>query len=1106
MSNGDIRGSDISSMVPTIQSRYQAPQVQAPKINSGYGELAGAYDYATKAVLRGINALGDIYEDHLDLERSNRWTEKQNEINQVVQQLTIGADKHLNGQDQSALSWNGENGELPVIKTINDYLGKELNIRGGEEPTSLSKILESVKDDSKLYNGVQSYISSKSSSLMTEMINKTTKLQIKRGADSISSSYETTINDLKSKIVLTHGLNEEQSQGENWSESQSLANWKTADEEIENNHFQAQDKRVINYIAKTGQPATKAVNSLNNLRQLYMEGKYLQEKAVYGKTNPELIIKRYNSGYYNMKGRKVFIDENGNVQHSKEQILTLDPRNIYRHISELTSDVKVKSNNEKKKLHLQNLSSLATQSDSANIKFKTTYAKYDEDKGIYVPNITAITRDHSEFSDAKPSDLAQLQAIVDKAYNYKSDNTGKTALPKKMSTVYNAYAQFRWNETTSDTDGYSDDPLNLYDLSNVTDKDPEFEKIIGQIDEFFDQLIPSRPDKLADISLDQIQESIAFAKKGEPPFGELSGSWKNYIATLENYLKQKQGSVSDAIMQETGIFYNPEKPISNLSLETLNQKNIEYNGKSWRPSTKVMDTWGEALKPKKSGGSLEFRYDKNNRVDTILATKEMIIGLFEDRDKGEEIWKNVKKYWASQGGDLAKATALYDYWEGPDAISDRHKVTLIQGLNAEKKNSAIENIARKWDRDHDTYLDKLEDNNQRTTHIGLIVDYANALLGDPTIDSNKNSDVIKGAVVEAFNHMGAGEVHGRVQAGNAISWSKGALNQYSNSKEESGHMLKFAGNAMIGSILTKESMRKLFPKKDGENGLEFGGKKLFGYTDQQEEIIIDALYTGTFEGLKLTVVNDGDGFAPALFQENPFDSNAKGWTVFVWHDEKISKEEFENKYMVSRKAVQFLERLEGIFTQHGNKDPYVLEWNVNGEKRTWELPKPLTTGKTYRGMLELKKELENLKRTDNLPSGISADNWFPTEFYSPGKAELQTMNLIDEEIDRLIKKNQKGIELKNKQRANLPTPLPPLPEMAYREVLYPIVIKKMKEEFNSWKTRVEKAIKNLTVRKVYLEDGHVKVEDVKRSDPIESSKVTGIFDYTDEKVRKMLLK
>ena len=649
-------------------------------------------------------------------------------------------------------------------------------------------------------------------------------------------------------------------------------------------------------------------------------------------------------------------------------------------------------------------------------------------------------------------------------------------------------------------------PLNLYDLSNVTDKDPEFEKIIGQIDEFFDQLIPSRPDKLADISLDQIQESIAFAKKGEPPFGELSGSWKNYIATLENYLKQKQGSVSDAIMQETGIFYNPEKPISNLSLETLNQKNIEYNGKSWRPSTKVMDTWGEALKPKKSGGSLEFRYDKNNRVDTILATKEMIIGLFEDRDKGEEIWKNVKKYWASQGGDLAKATALYDYWEGPDAISDRHKVTLIQGLNAEKKNSAIENIARKWDRDHDTYLDKLEDNNQRTTHIGLIVGYAYALLGDPTIDSNKNSDVIKGAVVEAFNHMGAGEVHGRVQAGNAISWSKGALNQYSNSKEESGHMLKFAGNAMIGSILTKESMRKLFPKKDGENGLEFGGKKLFGYTDQQEEIIIDALYTGTFEGLKLTVVNDGDGFAPALFQENPFDSNAKGWTVFVWHDEKISKEEFENKYMVSRKAVQFLERLEGIFTQHGNKDPYVLEWNVNGEKRTWELPKPLTTGKTYRGMLELKKELENLKRTDNLPSGISADNWFPTEFYSPGKAELQTMNLIDEEIDRLIKKNQKGIELKNKQRANLPTPLPPLPEMAYREVLYPIVIKKMKEEFNSWKTRVEKAIKNLTVRKVYLEDGHVKVEDVKRSDPIESSKVTGIFDYTDEKVRKMLLK
>ena len=35
---------------------------------------------------------------------------------------------------------------------------------------------------------------------------------------------------------------------------------------------------------------------------------------------------------------------------------------------------------------------------------------------------------------------------------------------------------------------------------------------------------------------------------------------------------------------------------------------------------------------------------------------------------------NVKKYWASQGGNLAKASALYDYWEGPDALKDNVKV------------------------------------------------------------------------------------------------------------------------------------------------------------------------------------------------------------------------------------------------------------------------------------------------------------------------------------------------------------------------------------------------------------------------------------------------
>ena len=42
-----------------------------------------------------------------------------------------------------------------------------------------------------------------------------------------------------------------------------------------------------------------------------MVGKFLMEKAVLGKTNPELLLKRYNSGYYNMIGKKVFIDKNG---------------------------------------------------------------------------------------------------------------------------------------------------------------------------------------------------------------------------------------------------------------------------------------------------------------------------------------------------------------------------------------------------------------------------------------------------------------------------------------------------------------------------------------------------------------------------------------------------------------------------------------------------------------------------------------------------------------------------------------------------------------------------------------------------------------------------
>ena len=1102
MANGDIRGLDISSTVPTQSSRYQAPQVQAPNISSGYGELAGAYAYATRAVLKGFEALGSIAEDHIELERSNRWLEKQDEINQVFQQLTLGADKHLNRQDQSALSWNEEDGERPIVKTINDYLGQELNIRGKEGKFSLNSILESVKDDSKLHNGVQSYINSKSSSLMTEMINKTTQLQIKRGADAINSAYQTTISSAKSKIITTHGLNQEQSQQENWVDSQSLANWKVADQEIERNTFQAQDELVINYVARTNQPANKLVNSLNYLRQEYMVGKFLMEKAVLGKTNPELLLNRYNSGYYNMIGKKVFIDKNGNVQQSKEQTLTLDPKDIYKHIAELTTEVKVKNVNEKKKLHLQNLTSLATQSDSSNISFKSKYAKYDAEKGIYVPNMDSISEDHAELADATPSDLSQLQAIVDKAYNHTSDTTGKTALPKNMGTVYNAYAQYLFKKTTSDEDTYSDNPLDLYDLSNAEEKDPEYAEKIGAIEKYFLNLIPTRRDRLVNVSEEKLQESLHFARSNPPPYAELGPSWDGYISTLEGYLGKKQGNVSDAIMQENGIFYNPEKPLTKDDIDLLNQKNIEFNGKSWSPSTAQMDTWGKGITPTNKGGNLEFRFDDNNRVDTVLGTKEMIIGLFEDRGKGEQIWNNVKKYWASQGGDLAKASALYDYWEGPDALKDNVKVTLIEGLNAEQKNSGIEATVRRWDRGHDTYLDKLEDDNQRTTHIGLIADYAVALLGDPKLDAEKYNTEITSAVIQAFNDMGAGEVHGRVQGGNVISYSKNALSKYSNSPEESAKMLRFAGNAMIGSIITKDSLRKLFKSKDGENGLKFGGKKLFGYTDQQEEIIIDGLLTGTFEGLYLTVVNDGDGFSPALFQENPFDRNSKGWTVYVWHDEKISKEEFENKFMVSRKAVQFLERLEGTFGDFGSDDPYVMEWNVNGERRTATLPKPISTGKTYKGMLELKKELEN--QNQNLDPGISADNWFPTEWYSPGKAELQTMNLIEEEIDRHIKNNRKAIDKKNKQR--IKNGEKPLSDNAFREALYPVVIKGMKGEFNSWKTRVERAIKNLSVRKVYLQDGHVKVEDTKRSDPVITAKTTGMFDYTDEQVRKMLLK
>ena len=309
------------------------------------------------------------------------------------------------------------------------------------------------------------------------------------------------------------------------------------------------------------------------------------------------------------------------------------------------------------------------------------------------------------------------------------------------------------------------------------------------------------------------------------------------------------------------------------------------------------------------------------------------------------------------------------------------------------------------------------------------------------------------------------------------------MKQYSKSDEEATSNLLFAGNAMIAQLITKDSLSSLFQKKDGENQLYFGGKKLIGYTEDQESIIIDGLLKGTFEGLKLTVVNDRDGFSPALFQENPLDPNTKGWTVYIWHDQKISKEEFENKYMVSKQGVQFLDRLEGILGGYGDESPMEFQWTVGDNVQKWKMSKLFSTGKTYQGMLELMKELKDIDRLEKLPKGIDADSYFPNEWYSPGKAELKTMQLLKEKIIKKaewLKANERWRFKKYKENMGKD-----ITDQVLYEALYPQMIKAMKKEWNSWENRIERGVDDLTPRKVYLnEDGHVVIEDIRRSDPI----------------------
>ena len=709
MANGDIRGADISSMVPTVQSRYQAPQIQTPQgLESEYGKLSQAQDYATNAVLKSLSTLGEIYDNHLDLERSNRWTDAQAQINDIFTEKTLNAQKFMSGQKNPDISFNNENGSVPAINTINKYMDSPIEKKGAL--VNLDNILESTKDDTKLHQGVVSYINSKRYGLMTNMIKGLTNIQISRGKDLLDSNYKNITDRAKNNVNITSGQIETNSTKDDWNEQNNIELWKEADQQVEKDHFQPHDDQVKNFIKRTNEPAKDRVYKLNKLRQDYMERKFVQDMALYGKIKPELVLERYNKGYYNMVGRKVFIDENGDIKYTKEEKLILDPKNIHKALSSLISETKVKKLANKKSLHFEILTSLATQSDSTNNRFKATYTKRN-DEGLYVPDYTQIGRDHPELSDPNNKDRTELQKIVTKAYKYKASTSGKSPLPKNIGAFYNEYSRWRLTETINDAETIGADPRDLVDLTDVDKKYPDFYDNIKKIDVFFDQLISTRPDRLAEISLNELQDGIAHAKGNLPPHAELGQPWQSYISTLEAYLNKKSGDVSGTIMQETGIFFNLEKPITNEELEVLNQQNVIFNGKSWTPSKEQMDSWGSMIKPQTKGGQLQFSFDNtDNRIDTVLATKERIIGYFEDRKKGEKIWEDTKRYWRSQGGDLRVASILYDYWEGPDSIRDSTKVTLIQGLNREEtnKNKILEDEARKWDRNRDTYLDKLE--------------------------------------------------------------------------------------------------------------------------------------------------------------------------------------------------------------------------------------------------------------------------------------------------------------------------------------------------------------------------------------------------------------
>tara|TARA_R100001530_G_scaffold19909_1_gene16689 strand:- start:1395 stop:4712 length:3318 start_codon:yes stop_codon:yes gene_type:complete len=1085
MSNGDIRGLDISQMVPGSKNQYRSTQASAPSGNVGYESLVGAYSYAGNQIKRALDLTAQVWEDHKDLERNNLWLENQNDINNYFLIKDRERDQYLRSLPTEDLSFVGD--EPKGQTTLNNYLNKEITLPDGRV-LNLNKIKEKLKNDTALTSAFNALTNSKSVALFTTMQAQINSIQINRGKDNVQSVFNTIIDDVKNITILTHGTNlsredgtdiPEQEIGSEEFNKKNKEAWINNDITVESK-LQEAGNIIATFANSTGVPKKEYVDSYNKQKQLYMLDKIKQEYASLSSLKPDLILERYHNGYYNMFGNQAIIDKDGQIKFTEKKELVLKSTHINTMLSSLITKSKIKTKKQKQESAIALLKSHATQSYESSVDFLHKFTKINPDTGIIEAHLPLIMGKYESLSSVE---FSKLQTIVDSAIKVKNSGT-KTGLqdfPKDPRTYLNELANFLYEESQGET--FSTSPTLKY---NLTDISPEVEEQARKITEHFSNYIPANPEDLKKLSQKDISGAIVSASQKLPPYVNLSNNHNTYRSRISQYLEKKNENPDDIVLAEQGLNYpnvlKGDKPLTDDDINRLNTAKSHWDGSVWSPSSTIMDSWGELLIPRSTkNGKLAFEV---GGVDTLSSLKATIMGMFENPETAKAHWKKAKKYWFDQGGELAVGSELFQYWHGPNRISDKSKVNIINDLSrsASDRNPIVRKEMHKIENDIDSIFDVFENVNQRDANLRILEAYVSHDVPKEEQDKAKVKDLI----YEGYKGLSKGLVYGRLSAGNVFAFPAGSVMQYSPSRDFSKETLLFGSQAVIASHMTDEMLEELFPKnKEGRNTLQFGGKELWGYTTDQKGIIKEALLKGIFEGLSLTLVNVDGGVAPALFQRNPLSPNTKGMTLYVWDNHKIPNDVFIKEWLPAYSGVQWLERMEGIFNDAGKGvNPMSITWNDdNNKEQRLDLKLPFNTGLTYSGMLKLKSEMETSSKALMSNGSIDPDSFWPNEWYSPGRAELYTM----ESIEKMVEEDYKDI-MNNPEKVKAIKKHKFTPEVI-KQMLYEQSIDLKKKEWNSWSNRVTRSIDSLSTDKIYIKDNKVKVEKaVRKSVPSISGK------------------